>query len=93
MTSTKISSSGMTTIAYLIGILFPFANCNEKKQNQVEYISSAIEDSSYCAKMKSSGMVILLPDSIEYVKEYILIRDKNGGCCPPTFFLMKKRRL
>ena len=76
----------MKIIVCLAGILLLFSNCNGKNQNQLDYHLPVIEDSSCFTKMKSLGVVIILPDSIEHLKKEMLIRDQNEIIVNRLFF-------
>ena len=80
-------NSKMTKIFLIIGLFLLFTNCNNKNTYLSEDNSlSNIEDSSLIEIFKYPGVVIVIPDSIEYLKRNILIRDSIGILCNQLYF-------
>lgn len=77
----------MRRLFFLINVLLLAFSCNSKSNNHLKDDAlPVVEDGLLSEKIKYQGVVMILPDSIEFLKDSILIRDKDGTVFNRLFF-------
>jgi hypothetical protein len=72
----------MKKIIYIACVLFLFFNCNGKNENQKKmYLEpDSIDNNTFDGiELKYPGVVIILPDSIEFLKGSMLVQNEKGN--------------